>query len=256
MLKNYLVIALRNILRHKTYSFINIIGLAVGMAACLLILLYVEHELSYDRFHEKSDRIYRIVQTIARTSEEKQLTTIMSPLLGPLAEDEIPEVETAVRFQPYDGVILSREAVDSGGERLRFYEDNFLYADSTFFDVFSFRLQKGDSQQVLAKPYSLVLTESLAQKYFGQEDPIGKTLTFRPYRQGESYLFNVTGIVEDVPANSTIQFNFWPHFPHCTPLVSRRGSLKGGGMLLPIQHICFWPQVHPRIQQSDRSQAW
>ncbi len=171
MIRNYLRIALRNLLRHKTYSFINIAGLAVGMTICLLILLFIRDELSYDRFHTQGNQIYRMA--LERKYPGRSTFYAMIPQsVGEAARKEFPEVQEVVRlFQDRDrGTVVVRIQ-----DRI-FEENDVLFADENFFQVFSFRMLKGNARKALAKPNSVVLTETTARKYFGDEDPIGKTL--------------------------------------------------------------------------------
>ena len=202
MLKNYVKIALRNLQKYKTYAVINMAGLAVGLASCLLIVLYVQDELSYDRFHEKAERIYRIVEDQQLEDRVSHLATTYTPLAPALAT-EFPAVEAAVRLYPYP--VLVRY-----GEAKKFQEDHFVLADSTVFDVFSFRLIRGEAHTALAEPFTVVLTASTARKYFGDADPIGQVLTVRD-DDGEND-YRVTGVMEDVPRTSHIQFDFLASF--------------------------------------------
>ena len=193
MLKNYLTIAVRNLFRQKLYSAINILGLAVGMACSILILIYVQDELSYDRYHKNADRIYRIVREQdfgGRVSH----SAISPPAMAALLPDELPEVEGAVRLIP-GGTLISY------GEK-RFFED-FYYADPGVFDVFNFPLLRGDPKTALSEPFSIVIAPAVAERFFGDEDPIGKVLTFS-YQHHE---YKVTGILKEVPRNSHIRFD-------------------------------------------------
>ena len=193
MLKSYLKIALRNLLRQKGYAFINVTGLTVGLTCCLLISLYVWHERSYDRFHRHADRIYRVVEDITRPDG----TVARAPAagaVGPALVRDFPEVLRAVRFERATMLIAH-------GER-RFQEDNVYFTDSTVFDVFSFPLLKGDPHTALTAPFSIVLTSGAAQRYFGEADPIGQTLII-----GSKTPFTVTGVLQDPPPNSHIRFD-------------------------------------------------
>ncbi len=194
MLTNYLKIALRTLRRHRAYSFINVAGLAVGMAAAVLILLYVQDERSYDRYHVYADRMYRLV-TGTQSSTYEAIAKVPGPW-GPAVLEDVPEVERAVRFRFLNQTLVSR------GEA-RFYESGAFYADASVFEVFSFPLLRGDAQTALAAPGSVVLTQRIARKYFGQEDPLGRTLTFDSRRE-----MTVTGVMADVPANSHFTFPF------------------------------------------------
>jgi len=169
MIKNYLKIALRNIKRQKGYSFINIVGLAVGMACCLLILFYVLYEFSYDTFHKDADRIYRVAMEFRAKDQPVKYGAVTPPPVAPAILDNFAELEDAVRITRANGIVKH-------GEK-QFFEDGILYADQSFFNVFTFPLIKGDPETVLKEPYTAVLTESIAEKYFGSEDPVGKTIS-------------------------------------------------------------------------------
>ncbi len=196
MLKNYFKIALRNLKKHKGYTFINITGLAVGLACCLLIVLCVRDELSYDRYHDNADQIYRI--TLDALLGEQEINGPISP--APMAQalvSDFPEVVQATRLFTYMDETLVRYQ-DS-----RFVEERFFFGDSTFFEVFTFPLLRGDPETALVEPNTVVLTESTARKYFGQQDPIGQTL-----RVNERTDYEVTGVMADVPTNSHFHFDF------------------------------------------------
>lgn len=194
MLKNYLKIALRNLLRHKLFSFLNITGLTLGIASCILILLWVKDEVSYDKFHTKSERIYRITETQKiSTSSSQELATTSGPLANAL-KLEIPEVQEATRLLFHKKVLL-------GYKEQQFYEDRMTYADSNFFKVFDFKLVKGNPTTALSTPNSIVITHETALKYFGNEDPIGKALKLNNKAD-----FLVTGVVENPPVQSHFHF--------------------------------------------------
>jgi len=165
MIKNYLKVALRNIARHKGYSFINITGLAIGMACCILILMWVQDELSFDRFHENAGDIYRVIQDINFADHSTTWAITHGPL-GPALKNDFPEIIDMVRFT-------------RRGMRLSYLEKTFdetlAMADGSIFEVFSFPLLRGDPEQALKDPFSLVLTEEMARKYFGDEDPLGRS---------------------------------------------------------------------------------
>ncbi|NIO49371.1 MAG: FtsX-like permease family protein [Candidatus Aminicenantes bacterium] len=198
MFKNFLRITLRNIRRHKGYSFINISGLAVGMACFILIALYIQKEFSFDTFHDKADRIYRILEQ--RSSdlgmEDNVFCTTVAPL-APTLLDEFAEVSHATRIHTF-----YNEDFLFVYDKKSFYEKGLL-ADKYFFDVFSFRLIEGDSQSALAEPLSLIISEKLAAKYFGNDKPLGKTISLNGRLD-----VKITGVVEEIPDNSHIQFDF------------------------------------------------
>jgi putative ABC transport system permease protein len=197
MFQNYLKATFRNLLKHKPYTFINIAGLALGMTCCLLILLYVQHELSYDRFHAQADRLYRVFW-----QSENPQTRTPHPMAQALAKD-FAEVESAVSLSPIWGPGLTRPSFSVRYGDQQFEEREVFSADSTFFEVFSFALLKGDPQTVLRSPTALVITERIAQKYFGNEDPMGKVLTVN-----NSVDLKVTGVLQNIPDNSHFHFDF------------------------------------------------
>ncbi|HMB92662.1 MAG TPA: ABC transporter permease, partial [Rhodothermales bacterium] len=194
MLPNYLKVALRNLRRQKTYAVINIGGLAVGLSCCLLLGLFIRHELSYDRFHDNADRIGRLVPDYHYQGNVSAFPAIGAPW-GPALVAAFPEVEQAVRFRPMRNTLVRRDDHIA-------YERGGLYADSTIFEVFSFPLVQGNPQTALRNPNSVVLTEQMAARFFGTGDPIGQTLTI----EREDYI--VTGVAQDVPEASHFEFNF------------------------------------------------
>jgi putative ABC transport system permease protein len=195
MFKNHLKIAVRNLLRQKAYSLINVSGLAIGMACCLFILLYVRDELSYDRHHEYADRIYHVGLDAALSGKDIHAAVTGAPLAGALVA-EYPEVEAATRLYKTNRVLINHE-------QRKFYEERFLWADSTVFQVLSFPLLRGDEATALNGPHKIVLTTSVAHKYFGDLDPLGKVL-----RVDNRDDYVVTGVLRDQPANTQFQFDF------------------------------------------------
>jgi putative ABC transport system permease protein len=192
MLKNYFKIALRNLWRHRVFSFINIMGLSVGMTACLLIFLYVRFEMSYDKFHPKVDRIYRVVADIKTPTE-----TI--PAGGPAwavpshIKLDFPEVEAFTRVMG-DNLLFRKGDI-------KFVESNAIWADSAFFSIFHFPLLQGNARTALKEPFSIVLTESAAKKYFGKANPMGQTILMT----GDAFPATVTGIIKDMPENTQVK---------------------------------------------------
>lgn len=194
MIKNLLIIALRNIRKEKTYSAINILGLTIGITCSMLLLLYILDELSFDRYHKNADNIYRVVSNIKEPDNAFTWAVAQIPLADELREN-YPEVKDAVRFFG-TGRTLYRF-----GEK-EFYENDFYRVDSTVFDVFTYPFVYGDPATALNKPSSIVLTKKIAIKYFGKEDVVGQTLE---NQAGETLL--VTGVIEDVPLNSHFIFD-------------------------------------------------
>jgi putative ABC transport system permease protein len=198
MLRNYFKLAWRHLQKHKVYSIINIGGLGIGIASCLLIGLYIWDELSFDRFHKNSDRIARVTWEYNFDNTENQ-TALTGTKVGPQFARSFPEVETYVRTLKYPRVV--------GQDTKMFDEKNFFYADSAFFSVFSFPLKTGDIKTALDGPNKIVLTSAMAEKYFPNENPIGKTL-----KVGSTQDFLVTGITSNPPENSQIRFDFVASF--------------------------------------------
>ncbi len=196
MLANYLKIAIRNLIKNKLYSLLNISGLAVGMASVILIALYVQDELGYDRYHQKGGRIYRVTVSTDATGIPSWIGT-PAPL-GPAFKQKFPEIEAAVRIDP---LAFKRKSLVSFQDK-SFYEERFVLADPNLFEVFDFKLLQGDPQNVLRHPANLVLSRSTAQKYFGNDDPIGKIITY-----DGKINFTVSGVMENVPANSHFLFD-------------------------------------------------
>jgi len=194
MFRNYLKIAIRNIRKHKGYAFINIAGLSIGMACCILIVAYIITELSYDKYNENADRIYRIGAEVNMGGFTGTLAISNAPV-GPVLHEDYPEVLNAVRIRP-----ISKRFVKF--EDREFYEEQVLYADNSIFDIFTFPMIKGDPKTALVTAYSVVLTDETAKKYFGNGDPIGKVLKFN--NQDD---FTVTGVVENIPRNSHFTFD-------------------------------------------------
>ena len=192
MIANIIKVAFRNLFKHFGYSFINILGLAIGLASSIFIFLYVVNELTYDRFHEKSDRIYRawILGNMPGTEMRHSVT---SPPMAEAMLNDYPEVEAAVRIRLSGGWL-----VRSGDRKFLETAQEFKFADSTFFDVFSFKLLKGNPETCLRDPRSIVLTEEYAEKYFGKEEPMGQSVRME---QDTNY-YTVTGVIQDVPINS------------------------------------------------------
>jgi len=197
MLKNYLKIALRNLRRHKGYTFINIAGLTVGMACCALMLLFIRQELSFDRFHEKAERIYRM--TMSNTHDGNvHVGSVMAAPIGPALTEEYPEIRQAVRLQPpYNSTPVKYQ-------NRQFYEEELYYADPNIFEIFDFPLQQGDAATALQNLKSVVLSQDAARKYFGAENPLGKILQIE---RGERE-FQVTGVLQPIPPTSHVRPDF------------------------------------------------
>lgn len=227
MFKNYFVTSVRSLMRSKGFSAINIMGLAVGLATFSMIAFYVYHELSFDRYHKNADRIFRIVENL-RTENEMLLQSTSSPPMGPRMLKDFPEVEKYVRLQNWT-LLAQRNGIS-------YYERDSYIADSTIFDIFSFNLLSGDKGTALREPHSIVLTKSMATKYFGNDDPLGQTIKM------DNDNFKVTGVVEDTPENShfrfsnLISFSTWSSNPY-----NKRGEDDGW----------FWNGFHTYVLLRD-----
>jgi putative ABC transport system permease protein len=194
MLTNYLKVASRNILRHRTQSFINVFGLALGMTCCFLMLMWVVDEMSWDKFHKNAGTLFRVEQD--QPTPQGPFHVYLTPYaMGPALTAELPEVQNATRVA-FPGVLLVR-----AGEKV-FYESNAATVDPSYLEMFSFPLVKGNRETVLRDPSSIVLTEDVARKYFGNEDPLGKTLLVN-----SGYPFTVTGVMRKLPANTNLRSN-------------------------------------------------
>jgi predicted permease len=214
MLKNYLKIALRNIRRHKVYSFINIAGLTIGMTCVVLLFLWIQDELSYDKFHEKIDDIYLVSAHIKMEKDELQVPSV--PGVGPLLKELFPEVEESARFLAgYRTFILSYQDKT-------FSERRVFPADPEVLEMFTFPLIDGNPKTALKDPYSLVLSERVAKKYFGEESPIGKVLTVDNQHQ-----MKVMGVMKELPGNSTFRFDILMPLEFYVKKIHKEDDLRG-----------------------------
>ena len=230
MFKNYLKIALRNLVRFKVYSLINIFGLAIGIASCILILLFVRDELSYDKFNEKADQIYRVHSVGKLLGSDLNMAVSPAPL-GETMVSDFPEVIKSARLVPNDKMLIRyKDNV--------FNETRFYWADSSIFDVFTIPFIKGNPKTALNEPHTIVLTEKLAKKYFGKEDPIDKIMNME---DGTAY--TVRGVIKDCPANSHFHYDmfaslsswggaerstFWVSNNFYTYIVLKKGASASG----------------------------
>jgi len=206
MFKNFFTLAFRNLMKRKVYSFINIFGLAIGVAVCLVILNYVDFELSYDSYHKNAENIYRTTTTSYRNGELRGTSPLSGYAQGPALLADIPEVKTYVRTHPmYGGAVVSYKK--EGTDPQSFKEDNIQFVDSTFLDVFTYTALHGDLNTALDDPTSIVITRKMADRYFGNaEDVLGKTLQVSGgWSDGD---YQVTAVIEDVPQNSHLNFDF------------------------------------------------
>jgi len=210
MLKNYLLIGFRSLYKNLGYTFINVFGLAIGLACCLLVTVYVRFELSYEDFHENKESIYRYIPRGERDGEIS-MQTMLPAGFGPLIKDSFHEVEMFTRFSDVDERPLFRTG------------DTFMdaktlsVADKDFFKMFSFRLMQGDVNSVLSRPATIAISQSIAQKYFPDGNAIGQTI-----RYDNAYDYEITGVFEDVPANSHLQFSYLTTFETIASMVQDR----------------------------------
>ena len=193
MFKNLLKTAVRHIYKHFGYSLLNILGLTLGITSAIFLIIYVSDEISYDRYNTKADRIYRVSSKITEPDDQFTWNVAQIPF-GPQVVKDYPEVESFVRFINMPRALYKYEDKE-------FNEDNFYFVDSTLFDIFTIKVLKGEVKSALREPNKIILTEKIANKYFGKENPIGKTLT------AGSNTYEVTGVIQDIPTNSHFRYD-------------------------------------------------
>ncbi len=194
MLRNFFLILFRSFIRQRGYALINLLGLTAGLTAAILILIYVEHEFSYDRFHNDPENVYRVITDLNMGGREQTFALSQTPL-GPEMVRSYPQFVSFTRVhKPWNSVLIT------AGER-KFYEKNLIYADSSFIGTFNFNILQGSPKEMLNQKRSIVLTRSMANRYFSEEDPVGKTVTINNNKD-----FEVTGVMEDPPSNSHLDF--------------------------------------------------
>jgi putative ABC transport system permease protein len=236
MFLNYLKIALRNIRRDRGFSAINIVGLATGMACCVLILLFVSDELSYDGYYSRAVNIYRMVASSHQSGEDREYV----PLGAPYAlffEKSLPEVKAAVRFYPHRRVLVEHA-------EKKFFEERFFFSDPSVFTVFSFALLRGNPSTALTNPFSVVLTESMARKYFGDHNPVGESL-----KMDNEHIFRIDGVMEDVPPNSHFHFDFLASLETLSDLYGER-FLQHPGYLSFYSYVLVQENTDPRALEA------
>lgn len=194
MIRNFILSAIRNIRRNRFYTVLNILGLSVGLAAFIFILLFVRDEMTYDRHHERHERIFRIESDFTISDRHDRFAIVPVPM-GPAFELEFPEVEESVRFANIGNTLFRFREKE-------YYEEDFYFTDSTIFDVFTHPFVIGSPEKALSEPFTIVMTQSTARKYFGDKNPVGEMLETG---QGKSY--KVTGVIEDLPGNSHLKFD-------------------------------------------------
>src|SRR5918994_1611754 len=204
MIKNYILLFVRNLQRQKLFSIINLSGLTVSIASTLIIYLYVTHEISYDSFHPNVDRLYRVNQTFIWSSDGSSQFSRTGPGVAHAVQDELAEVELISSFHTPGDFIISY--VTPKGDVVAFEENEILAADSNFFKVFNYPLILGDKASAFKLANTLVMTKSTAEKYFGDDDPIGKMVQLGGLNGEGGTSYEVTGVVHDPPDNSTIEF--------------------------------------------------
>ena len=185
-------------MRNKIYSFINIAGLSIGLMVSILILLFVIHEVNYDKFHVNGDNIYKIEMELKHGDRTINIEGMTSSL-GPKIKESNPMVIDFVRVKKWEDVILR----NSQNPNLTFKEKSFMFVDNSFFSIFSYKLKQGDAKTVFQNPFSLIISEKMAKKYFGLDNPIGKTLVC-----DSKHTYTITGIMENIPSNSSMNFDF------------------------------------------------
>jgi putative ABC transport system permease protein len=244
MLRNYLRVAARTLTRQKGYTLINVFGLSVGIACCLLIGRWVQFELSYDEFHAGADRTFRVIKSTGDGWENR-----VGGALAPLMSENLPAVEKTVQLTRDGDMSLSRAGRSQAGPPKRFKEPSFVFADSAFFDVFDFPLAAGNPDAALSRPGTVVLTSNMATKYFGTEDPVGQTLTLHANVYGESAerTLTVTGVLKTLPENTHLAFDF---------LASMATFKQIVGLPVEVQFPGFaWPNTSTYVRLGESASA-
>ena len=224
MFKNYAKIAFRNIKRQKGFSLINTAGLAIGISCCILILQYIRHEFSFDKFHENSMYIYRVVQKQeGKIYQGTDTFNSVPAILAPSVRSDFPEDAKVTIVRNYDRQVRYKNR--------QFYEKRFLYVETQFLEIFSFPVVRGDTKTALKEPYTVMITRNMAQKYFGEEDPVDKTININNEQD-----YRITGILENVPDNSHLKFDFLASF-------STLLSTWGQNQLTSWQNSSVWTYI-------------
>lgn len=187
MIRNYFTTAVRNLLKYKRYSVINVICLAIGLAGCILTFLYIQYEFSYDAYHEKKDRIYRLENHSEMSGIARKVAISPAPW-GPALLNDYPGIESMARLK----LAMGSHTIQYGDKA--FYGEAIVYADSALFDIFTFPLVRGNPRTALAAPFTAVVSESFARAHFGETDPIGLSMNISGF-----YSVTVTGVMSDVP---------------------------------------------------------
>ncbi len=225
MLKNYFKTALAHLIKNKSYSLISVFSLSMGLAVCILLLVYVQNELSYDRYHEKADNIYRLCQ------EEHPY---QSPMTAKILADNFPEIKYHTRILPRDNIIFEYKGQ-------RFKENEVAYVDADFFRIFSFKFTSGIAETALQQPGTIVISEKTAQKYFGNQNPIGKV-----FRLGNEYDYNIMGVFEDMPNNSHFRFDIFVTLSDANTVYGEDWMSNWGWL-----NFLVYFQMHDEFSKSD-----
>nr|MBA2761909.1 ABC transporter permease [Segetibacter sp.] len=211
MFKNYFKVALRYLARHKGYTIINVMGLAVGIGCCILIMLFVKSEWSFDRFHSKADRIHRA--WLQEHYEGQVFTNTVTPIpLAPVLQNNLPEIETTCRVYSFEPLVRYNNNI---------FTEQLNMVDSTFFNMFDFTMKQGDRKNTFPTGNSIVVTEASAKKYFGKGPAVGKNIELQ--LSGEWVPFTVASVVKDVPLESSIQFDMLISFANARRFFSEKG---------------------------------
>jgi len=251
MFKNYLKIALRNIKKHKGYSFINIAGLSIGMACCILILLWVRDELNFNRFHENSNDIYMVFSRV-RNNGNVNIEAGSPPAIGPALKIDYPEISNSARIANGSYPVIVRY-----GEKI--FNESLIAGDPSVFDIFTFPLIQGTSPNTLSDPHSIVISETVADKYFGSENPVGKVLKI-----DNKYDFKVSGVMKNIPSHSTIRFDLLVPLKFIEEYNGRKGYLRTWYNLSFMTYVLLHKdsnmndvntKIAGRIKQGDANQS-
>ncbi len=237
MIRNYLVLAIQHLRKQRIFSFINILGLTVGITCCFMIFLFILNELSYDDFHKNGKDIYRVMRVGNNNGERREIPYLSAPYGPALVNDYPGAVKQAVRVMKDNNLISYNN--------ISFNEKDMYLTDANFFSFFDFKLLKGDKASVLKDPNSIVLTETTAKKYFGKEDPLGKIIEFNKQQQ-----LKVTGIAADVPANSHLQFDM------VIPIEIYRSIMPDWFDRWPDNGMFTYVQLNPNVDPKQLEQQF
>ena len=232
MIRNYFLLAVKHLKKQKGFSFINILGLTVGITCCFMIYLFILNELSYDNFHKNGKNIYRVMRVGNDNGERREIPYLSPPYAPALVNDYPDAIQQSVRIMKDNNLISY--------DNISFNEKNIYLTDHNFFRFFDFKLSKGDPATVLKDPNSIVLTASAAKKYFGNDEPVGKVLQFNKEQQ-----LKVTGIAEDVPVNSHLQFDM------VIPIEVLRPTQAEWFTQWPNNGLFTYVQLNPAVNPQD-----